>query len=589
MGTGTGERKRYKGFKPEWEQVPPPEKSFRSILKWGNPLVFKEPNERLYSLLKQVLNLSDKDFSGKMKEGHEQIVDSVPCLLHQHIIDKLTAIVGVGEKGFSTHTYDRLSASYGKTMFDLFRLREKIIENIPDIVLFPGSKKEIEDITAVCAEYSVPLYVYGGGSSVTRGTEAVKGGVTLDLRKNFNKVVEFNETNQTITVEAGISGPKLEEVLNNAEKLFNAKRSYTCGHFPQSFEYSSVGGWVVTRGAGQNSTYYGNIKDIVFRQWYSTPVGPISTYGLPAHAVGPDLDEIMMGSEGAYGVLTHVTLRFFRYQPENRKRFSYIFRTWEDTIGAAREIVQHEAGFPSVFRLSDPEETDVMLKMYKVEGTIIESAMNLFGYKPMERCLFLGWTEGEKGFSKNLNQTIGKICRKFGGFYLTGYPVSSWEHGRFTDPYLRESLQDYGIIIDTMECGVTWDSMKDVHAYVRAFAKSRPDTVCMTHISHAYPQGANLYFIFIGKFNDKEEYLEYQSGIFDNILSSGASMSHHHGVGKMTAQWVEQSVGSERMNVFRALKNHFDPDNIMNPGGTLGLDMTEKERRKPRFSGKKWG
>ena len=266
MGTGTGERKRYKGFKPEWEQVPPPEKSFRSILKWGNPLVFKEPNERLYSLLKQVLNLSDKDFSGKMKEGHEQIVDSVPCLLHQHIIDKLTAIVGVGEKGFSTHTYDRLSASYGKTMFDLFRLREKIIENIPDIVLFPGSKKEIEDITAVCAEYSVPLYVYGGGSSVTRGTEAVKGGVTLDLRKNFNKVVEFNETNQTITVEAGISGPKLEEVLNNAEKLFNAKRSYTCGHFPQSFEYSSVGGWVVTRGAGQNSTYYGNIKDIVFRQ-----------------------------------------------------------------------------------------------------------------------------------------------------------------------------------------------------------------------------------------------------------------------------------------------------------------------------------
>ena len=139
-----------------------------------------------------------------------------------------------------------------------------------------------------------------------------------------------------------------------------------------------------------------------------------------------------------------------------------------------------------------------------------------------------------------------------------------------------------------MERAVTWEMMGRVHEKVRAFAKSRPNTVCMTHLSHAYEQGANLHFIFIGKFRDKEEYAEYQFGIFDNIMEQGAAMSHHHGVGKMTAAWVEQSIGTERLNIFRALKKHFDPDNIMNPGGTLGIDMTEAQKRTPKFCSRTW-
>ena len=212
-----------------------------------------------------------------------------------------------------------------------------------------------------------------------------------------------------------MSGPKLEETLNRAVENFGAKRAYTCGHFPQSFEYSSVGGWVITRGAGQNSTYYGNIKDIVFKQEYITPTGVIESYGLPAHAVGPDIDQIMMGSEGAYGILTKVTLKIFRLQKENRKKFSFIFKNWQSARDAAREIMQHEAGFPSVFRLSDPEETDAMLKFYGVEGTPLEPLMKLTGYKPMERCLFLGWSEGEAGFSKHLKKIVKKICKNTEG------------------------------------------------------------------------------------------------------------------------------------------------------------------------------
>ena len=577
---------KYKGFEPDWENYAPEEGTYRSILKWGDPNENKHPNERLYKLMKSTFGMTDEDFAQKHNEGNEQVKLNAPVNLDKKHIEFFESVCG--KENVKTDDYSRLSVSYGKTMYDLYRLRENIAENLPDAVIYPNSKEEIEKIVPYCNEHNIPVYVYGGGSSVTRGVEPFKGGISFDMRKHFNKVIEFNETDQTITVEAGMSGPKLEETLNNAESIFNAKMAYTCGHFPQSFEYSSVGGWVVTRGAGQNSTYYGNIKDMVMQQEYITPAGKVKSYGLPAHAVGPDLDEIMMGSEGAFGVLTHVKLRFFKLTKDNRRKFSYIFKNFEDARNAAREIMQAEAGFPSVFRLSDPEETDVMLKLYKVEGTVLEKAMNAMGYKPMQRCLFLGWTEGQKGFSKNLKKTVHKICRNNGGLYLTGYPTTGWEHGRFTDPYLRESLQDFGIVIDTMECGVTWSMMGKVHDGVREFAKSRPDTICMTHLSHAYPQGANLYFIFIGKFKDKEEYLNYQFGIFDNIAYYGASVSHHHGVGKMTAKWVEGSIGTDNLNVFRALKNHFDPKNIMNTGGTLGLDMKKEEKRIPEYAGKKW-
>lgn len=464
-------------------------------------------------------------------------------------------------------------------MVDLMRLREGIVENVPDIVIHPRSKEDIERIVKYCNEELIPVYVYGGGSSVTRGVECVNGGVSLDMRVHMNKVVKFNETNQTITVEAGMSGPRLEKNLNNAKELFGAKIAYTCGHFPQSFEYSCVGGWVVTRGVGQNSTYFGKIEDMVICQEYVTPVGNIVTEEYPANATGPSIDDIMMGSEGAFGILTYVTLKIFRYLPENQRRFSYIFKSWEDGINAAREIMQGQFGFPSVFRLSDPEETDVALKLYGVEGTPIDKLMTLKGMKAGERCLFLGFTDGESSFTKVIRKKVHKICKVYGAMFATGYVTKSWEKGRFRDPYLREDLQDYGVMTDTLECSVTWDTMGKVHEGVRAYCKSRPNTICMTHMSHVYSQGANLYFIFIAKINEIDDYLNYQYGILDNIQKYGASMSHHHGIGKMTAPWLEGQIGKNQMEVYKVLKKHFDPNNIMNPGGTLGLDMKGEEKR----------
>ncbi len=564
-------------FTPNWFEEMPPEESYRSIFKWGDPKEFKHPNHRLYELMKKTFNMTDEDFKIPQNMGLEKVKYDKKVNLREEQLKVFKAIVG--EENVKIDDYSRLQIAYGKTMVDLMRLREGIVENIPDVVLYPRTKGDIEKIVKFCNQQLIPVYVYGGGSSVTRGVECVKGGVSLDMRVHMNKVIKFNEINQTITVEPGMSGPKLEETLNNAKKLFNAKRAYTCGHFPQSFEYSCVGGWVVTRGAGQNSTYFGKIEDMVICQEYVTPSGNILTEEYPAAATGPSIDEIMMGSEGTFGILVSVTLKIFRYMPENQRRFSYIFKTWEDGMNAAREIMQGQFGYPSVFRLSDPEETDVMLKLYGVEGTPIDKMMNLKNFKQGERCLFLGFTDGEEAFTKVVKKKVHKICKAYGAMYTTGYVTKAWEKGRFRDPYMREDLQDYGIMTDTLECSVSWDQMKYVHEGVRKYCKSRPNTICMTHMSHVYPQGANLYFIFIAKINKIDEYLKYQYGILDNIQKYGAAMSHHHGIGKMTAPWLEAQIGKNEMEVFKVLKKHFDPNNIMNPGGTLGLDLDEDEKR----------
>lgn len=566
-----------KKFVPDWYHEKAPERSYRSILKWGDPEAFKAPNSKLYELMKETFHMTDDDFKVKQEMGLEEVDYDIPCRLSDDQIAALEAIVG--KANVSTDNYDRLSVAYGKTMVDLMRLRKHIVENVPDAVVYPKNREDIIALVKYCCEQKIPMYVYGGGSSVTRGVEAVKGGITLDMRKNFNKVISFSEHNQTITVEAGMSGPKLEETLNNAVSTLSAKRAYTCGHFPQSFEYSSVGGWAVTRGAGQNSSYYGKIEDIVISQEYVTPIGIIKSDEFPRNATGPSIDQIMMGSEGTFGILTHVTLRVFKYMPENRKKFSYVFKDWENGLNAAREIMQGEFGFPSVFRLSDPEETSIAFRLYGVADTVIDKMLAAKGYKDGKRVLMLGWSEGEKNFSKNVAKQIDKICKKHGAMYTTSIVTKGWEKGRFTDPYLREDMGDYGLMLDTLECSVNWDNFTNVYENVRRFCKSRPDTICMTHMSHFYPQGANLYFIFEAKMNDLDEYLEYQRGIMDNIQKYGAAMSHHHGIGKMTAPWLEAQIGKNQMDIYRALKQHFDPDNLMNPGGTLGLDLPEDQKR----------
>ena len=562
-------------FQPDWYEEAPKPGSYRSIFKWGDPLGFKHPNQRLYNMLKGVFELSDDDFRSKSKEGHERVVSNQDIKLTPEIVNAVTAIVG--SENVNSDDYSRVKFSTGQTAEEAIRLRDCVNGPLSDLVVHPRDKHDISKIVAICNKERIPIYVYGGGSSVNLGFQPVKGGITLVMQTHMNRIIELNEVNQTVRVQPGMLGPDYEKSLNEAPRIFNAKRPYTGGHFPQSFEYSSVGGWVVTLGSGQQSSYYGDAYNLVVSQEYVTPVGDIITLDYPSTATGPKVNDIMKGNEGGFGVLVELTMKVFRFMPENRGNFAFIFPNWDSAVNASREVCQAEFGMPSVFRISDAEETEIALKLYGVEGTPLDRIVQFRGFKPMQRCLCIGHTEGEKGFARHVKKKIKAICKQHGGMYITGYPVKNWQHGRFRDPYLREDLQDFGITTDTLETGVTWDILNKVHKEVREFIKNRPRTICMTHASHFYPQGTNLYFIFIGKFKDVDDYKTFQEGIIDRIQKSGGSLSHHHGVGKMIGPWMEQHLGKTQMDLLKAIKKHLDPNNIMNPGGQLGLDTPDRK------------
>lgn len=551
-------------FTPNWMDKAPKKESFRSIFKYGNPKGFKHPNEMLYKEIKEKFKLTDEDFKKKETTGNKTVNIQRKSGVLPEQIKTFTTICGA--KNISSEEYDRLKFSSGKTLEEAMLLRREKVTKITDLVIHPRTKQEISEIVSYCDQEKIPIYVYGGGSSVNFGFFPEKGGVTLVLSTHLNKVVCFNELNQTVTVEAGIMGPAFEEILNHATKHFGAKHEFTCGHFPQSFEYSTVGGWFVTLGSGQQSSYYGDAGDLVLGVEIISPSGTIITKDYPATATGPKILDLIKGSEGSLGIVVALTWKIFKHQPKNRQYFSFIFPNWNAAVNASREISQGEFGMPAVFRISDAEETHHGLKIYGIENTAIDTLMKFRGFKPMERCLFLGTADGDKHFAKNIKSKVKKICRKHGGMNLTSYPVKKWEPGRYRDPYLREDLMDYGILIDTLETSVNWDNLHEVHQKCRSFIKKRPDTICMTHASHFYPQGTNLYFIFIIKEDDVVAYRKFQEGIIDQIEKSGGSLSHHHGVGRMIAKWMPQHLGEKQMDVLSAIKQHFDPNNIMNPG-----------------------
>ena len=554
-------------FQPQWINEAPVKGSYRSIFKYGDPTGFKHPNQMLFEELKEKFKLTEGDFREKETTGNEIVDISVESKLNVAQIDKFIEICG--KENVSSKEYDRLKFSSGKTVEESMKLRRNKIGLISDLVVHPRNKTEISEIVKYCNTEIIPIYVYSGGSSVNFGYYPEKGGITLVISTHLNKIVKLNELNQTVTVEAGMMGPAFEEALNNSPKLYGSKHKFTCGHLPQSFEYSSVGGWFLTLGSGQQSSYYGDAGDLVLGVEMISPSGDIITKEYPGTATGPKVLDIIKGSEGIYGIVVELTWKIFKHQPENRKHFGFIFPNWDAAVNATREISQGEFGMPAVFRISDPEETHHGLKLYGIEDTIFDKLMKIRGFKPMERCLFLGTADGEKRCTKNVKSRVKKICKKHGAMNLTSFPVKKWEPGRYKDPYLREDLMDYGIVIDTLETGVSWDNLHEVHQECRAYVKSRPDTICLTHASHFYEQGTNLYFIFIIKEGDIQSYIEFQEGLLDKIQKSGGSLSHHHGVGRMIAKWMPEHLGENQMNVLRSLKKHFDPNNIMNPGKQL--------------------
>ena len=525
--------------------------------------------------------MTDADF-----QSPNLCMDPLPAEIPSHLstahLRAFTAIVG--KENIRLDTVSRVRASYGAGQVDALRLRHGIIENLPEAVLAPRGRVDVEAIVKYCHDHRIPLYVYGGGSTVTRGMEAVKGGICLDLSVHMRRVLSFNETDQTITVEPGIWGPELEDILNRAPETLSACARLHLRAFPpilRALQRGRLGGHPRRRAELH-----------LLRQDRGYPLLPRD--GLPRrcdqHPPLPPLrhrtrfapDPGRLGGHFWGGHLRHPA--GLPPPAQTTRRYACLFRSWEDALDTYREVMQSESGFPSVLRLSDPEETDVAMRTYHIHGTPADSLLRTLGFTPMQRCLLLGTSGGQEDHARLVANRVNALCRRKKAFPLTPFRVvQSWEKSRFTDPFLREDLSDFGILIDTLECAVPWSKLKQVHEGVRAVVKARPQTVCMTHLSHAYPQGANLYFIFIARISDISEYLELQYSVLEAIQKTGAAMSHHHGIGKQTAPWLEEQIGTPSMDVIRALKNHFDPRGILNPGGTLGLDMTPEQR------GKRWG
>jgi alkyldihydroxyacetonephosphate synthase len=539
------------------------DKTYRSIFKWGDKR--EEKLEKgVIELVKEKFQYTDQNFQKRVLYGDEPVNLAQKPTVSSEIQQQLMAVSG--KENVRDDDFSRASHAFGKFYGELLDLRKGEIAHPPDLVITPRNEDEIVKILDICQQENIAVTPVGALSSVTRGVETPRGGISLDMTKHLNKIIKINESNASVQVEPGIFGPVLEKALNGS--------GYTCGHFPQSFEYSTVGGWVAARGAGQASTGYGKIDDLVLALRIVTPVGIIETKDFPATAEAWDLNKIFIGSEGTLGIITSVTLKIRKYRPENTAYASFVFRDFVSATQSMQAIMQAGIGFPHLFRLSDPVETATAFKIKDFDNSFPDRFLKMKGYASGERCLMFVSVEGDKDYTYLMKKKIKKIARKYGAFYSGRKPVKEWLEQRYESAYLRDPLMDIGVMTDTVETSVSWDNLLNLWSEVRNYLESRKDTHVMAHISHVYENGANLYFTFLSPMkqgDERADYLEYHHGLIDAIHDNGGSLSHHHGIGRALAPWMEEEMGKTAMGLLQAVKDHLDPKGIMNPGNMLGL------------------
>lgn len=539
-------------------------KTYRNILKWGDKREEKIDDATL-NVIKEKFELSNEDIEKKNLFGDIEVKLVKKSSLSEEKINQLKKITG--DKNVHTDDFSRANFSYGKYYLDLLLLRKGKIPTPPDAVISPKSHNDVIKIINYCNKNKIPIIPVGGQSSVTRGLESVKGGIALDLTKHLNKVLNVNSVNLTARVQAGMFGPAFEEHLN--------KLGFSCGHFPQSFEYSTIGGWVAAKGAGQASTGYGRIDDMIVALKVVTPAGIIENKDFPSKAEAWDTFPLFIGSEGTLGVITEITMKIRKLRPKNTQYASFIFKSFESATKTMREIMQSDFGKPHLFRISDPEETDIAFKTKGFEEKFSNKVLKALGYIPGKRCLMFVSVEGDAAYTKFVKKKIKKTTKKNKGFFIGGSPTKNWLKQRYSSAYMREPLMDKGIMTDTIETAVTWENLLTLWTSVKTYVYKRDKIILMSHISHVYENGANLYFTFLSpmkKGNEEEDYKQFHKGLVDTILKNNGSLSHHHGIGRVLAPWMKKAVSENVINAMQAVKNHFDPNGIMNPGGMLGLE-----------------
>ena len=471
----------------------------------------------------------------------------------------------------SSERVDRLLHARGRGFSDLVRLRSGTLPALPDAVARPEDAADVQEVLRICSRAGVRVIPWGGGTSVTGGVNTLPDpapAVVLDLER-LSGLVEVDARSGLATFRAGTLGPAVEAALT--------PHRLTLGHFPQSWELSTLGGWVATRSSGQESLGFGRIEDMVAGLELVAPAGRLSLPALPASAAGPDLRQLVLGSEGRFGVITEVTVRVWP-RPSRRAVEAFLLPTWDEGVEAVRAMVQ--AGLPlHMIRLSDPTETEAALAVGiggHVWAPVARGWLRLRGAGPGS-CLLLC---GAAGHSREIRWTLAETRRHLKSYQAVSLGQGAgqrWLADRFRHPYLRDALFDLGWATDTLETAASWSALPALYRAVRlalASALRDEEVAVLCHISHVYRDGASLYFtVFFRDADDPEESIARwavlkraaTSAIADSLAGDGGTLSHHHGIGSWHAPWYPREAGADGVRALSAVAGSLDPRGILNP------------------------
>jgi alkyldihydroxyacetonephosphate synthase len=478
-----------------------------------------------------------------------------------------------------TEGEERVRHARGQSLPDWISLRCGRIATFPDGIAYPQTDQEVAKIIDYAKQHGVVLIPYGGGTSVL-GHINPPGGempcLTLDMSR-LNRQIELDSSNLLATFEAGVRGLDLEVELH--------KQGFTFGHYPQSFEFSTLGGWIATRSCGQQSYYYGRIEDNFLGGKIFSPSGCLELNPYPASAAGPDLRQLVLGSEGRFGVITQATIRI-RPMPESEGFFALIFHDRNLGIDAVRSLAQQRVGV-SMLRLLDPVETEVTFYISGKDrlASLGQRGLTLAGY-PRGRCLLIFSVTGERRQVRAARRATIRICRKYGGLYLGSVIGKIWKKSRFLTPYLRNSLWEAGYALDTLETALPWTTVIAASTAVKqaiseAGEGSGSRVLVFSHVSHVYPTGASLYFTYLfPRSPDPDQMLEHWSRMKDaasrTIQICGGTISHQHGIGKDHLPFLEQEKGVLGIRILASIARSVDPQGNLTPG-VLVPDSTDAE------------
>lgn len=504
---------------------------------------------------------------------------ALPEITLNEAIAKVPTSKAPYHKLINTDAEVRLRHCRGQSIPDWIATHSGQFEAFPDGVALPNSTREVQELLQFAKQENLILIPYGGGTSVCGHINplASRRPIITVAMSNMNQLIDFDEKSQIATFGAGTLGPDVEKQLS--------AHGYTLGHFPQSWELSTIGGWVASRSSGQQSLRYGRIEKMFAGGNIETLQGSLDIPTFPASSAGPDVREMILGSEGRMGIITEVKMRVTKIAEEENFYVAF-FPNWEIGMEATREIVQSGTQL-SMMRLSNEVETASHLKLSGHDRGVkyLEKYLTLRGISSTrnEKTMFTFGITGTKIQCQSALKMTKQFLRKHKGIYIGTGLGKHWEHSRFRSPYLRQGFWDAGIVVDTMETCLDWSlvpaAVKCMESDIANALKSDSNTSAdtdehihvFTHLSHFYGQGCSVYTTFLFRMDQDYEktlqrWMKLKAAGAEAIVKHGGTISHQHGVGKDHAPYLASEKGKLGIKAITKLCNVFDPEQQMNPG-----------------------